>query len=110
VGAALSKGPRGGGRELGAIVDHVRGAEESYLSRVGGEYRNPRGADPSEEMVGVRKAFLDAFRSRARGGPPLKMRRSGSLWTPRYSVRRSAWHALDHAWEIEDRATSPTGR
>jgi hypothetical protein len=23
--------------------------------------------------------------------------------TPRYFVRRTAWHALDHAWEIEDR-------
>ena len=28
----------------------------------------------------------------------------GSLWSPRYLVRRSAWHALDHAWEIQDRA------
>jgi hypothetical protein len=26
------------------------------------------------------------------------------LWSPRYFVRRSAWHALDHAWEIEDRS------
>ncbi|CAN5828742.1 hypothetical protein BH20CHL8_BH20CHL8_11020 [soil metagenome] len=25
-------------------------------------------------------------------------------WTPRYFVRRAAWHVLDHAWEIEDRA------
>lgn len=26
-------------------------------------------------------------------------------WPPRYFVRRSAWHVLDHAWEIEDRAS-----
>ena len=25
-------------------------------------------------------------------------------WGPRYAARRSAWHALDHAWEIEDRS------
>jgi hypothetical protein len=25
-------------------------------------------------------------------------------WSPRYYVRRAAWYALDHAWEIEDRA------
>jgi hypothetical protein len=30
--------------------------------------------------------------------------RAGSLHlTPRFAVRRVAWHALDHAWEIEDR-------
>jgi hypothetical protein len=110
VGSVLSKGPRGGGRELDAIVDHVRDAEGSYLSRVGGEYRKPRGAGPTEEMKGLRTAFLEAFRSRAAGEPPLRMRRSGSLWSPRYSVRRSAWHALDHAWEIEDRAMAPTNR
>jgi hypothetical protein len=23
---------------------------------------------------------------------------------PRYFVRRLAWHEIDHAWEIEDRA------
>jgi hypothetical protein len=30
--------------------------------------------------------------------------RGGKRWLPRYFVRRVAWHALDHAWEIEDRA------
>jgi hypothetical protein len=29
-------------------------------------------------------------------------------WPPRYAARRIAWHALDHAWEIEDRS-EPTG-
>ena len=29
--------------------------------------------------------------------------RGGALWKPRYFVRRSTWHILDHAWEIEDR-------
>ena len=24
-------------------------------------------------------------------------------WPGRYAARRIAWHALDHAWEIEDR-------
>jgi hypothetical protein len=24
-------------------------------------------------------------------------------WPLRYAARRIAWHALDHAWEIEDR-------
>jgi hypothetical protein len=25
-------------------------------------------------------------------------------WPPRYAARRIAWHALDHAWEIEDKS------
>jgi hypothetical protein len=25
-------------------------------------------------------------------------------WPARYGARRIAWHALDHAWEIQDRA------
>ena len=27
-----------------------------------------------------------------------------SFGAPRYFVRRAAWHVLDHAWELEDRA------
>jgi hypothetical protein len=30
-------------------------------------------------------------------------RRYGFAWTPRFAVRRSAWHALDHAWELQER-------
>lgn len=35
-GVELKKGPRGGGRELEAIVSHVVGAEASYLRRLTG--------------------------------------------------------------------------
>jgi hypothetical protein len=104
IGATLRKGPRGGGRELDAIVDHVLGAERAYLSPAGGEYR-ARGADRANEMAGVRRALLKALAVRGRGGPPPRTPRSGKLWAPTYAVRRSAWHALDHAWEIEDRAS-----
>jgi hypothetical protein len=26
-------------------------------------------------------------------------------WPARYFVRRTAWHVLDHAWEMQDRST-----
>lgn len=105
IGATLRKGPRGGGRELDAIVAHVLGAQGGYLYAAGGLYRKPSGADEATEMAAVRRAFLKTLSVRARGEPPSRQPRSGKLWTPRYAVRRSAWHALDHAWEIEDRAT-----
>ena len=34
---------------------------------------------------------------------------AGRRWTPRYAARRIAWHALDHAWEIEDRSNRTAG-
>ncbi len=106
VGAALRKGPRGGGRELDAIVAHVFDADTGYLFELGG--RGPKRADdqgPRELMDELRATIVSTFRSRARGEPPERVRRSGEFWTPRYFVRRSAWHAIDHVWEIEDRST-----
>ena len=44
-------------------------------------------------------AVLDALRSPS-DGSPLADRK----WTLRYAARRIAWHALDHAWEMEDRS------
>jgi hypothetical protein len=102
--ATLRKGPRGGGRELPAIVAHVLEADRGYLSRIGGELPSRGAPDPRRKTAALRDAILVALTTRARGEPPAKPRRSGALWTPRYFVRRSAWHALDHAWEIEDRA------
>ena len=99
AGVTLRTGPRGGGRSVEAIVAHVADAEGGYLSKLG--WRLP--ADDSD----LRGRISTAVRSRASGEPPERTPRSGSLWSPRYFVRRSAWHALDHAWEIEDRAAAP---
>lgn len=104
--AVLRKGPRGGGRELDAIVSHVLEADSAYLASLGGRYKTGR-ADVATDMARLREAIVEVLSSRARGEPPPRTPRSGRLWAPRYFVRRSAWHALDHAWEIEDRATPP---
>jgi hypothetical protein len=100
-GKELRTGPRGGGRELRAIVDHVLGADRSYLTSLGA--RSARRDEPVEREPHV-AAVLELLRLRVRGDPPPRTPRSGRLWSPRYFVRRSAWHLLDHAWEIEDRA------
>ncbi|HUG47909.1 MAG TPA: hypothetical protein VMP67_05795 [Candidatus Limnocylindria bacterium] len=86
-GRELSTGPRGGGRALEAIVEHVQGAHASYARKAGGT------ADFEQSVV-----------SRWRGEVPDVGPRGGSRWPPRYAIRRAAWHVLDHAWEIEDRA------
>jgi len=102
--AVLRKGPRGGGREVGAIVSHVLEADRAYLALLWSAYRKAGDADLAVEMARLREAILGALQARARGEGLPQGRRSASVWTPRYFVRRSAWHALDHAWEIEDRA------
>lgn len=100
----LRKGPRGGGRDLGAIVAHVIDAESAYLRSMGGRFNRDERSDLSSEAARLRAEILETLAARARGEPPPENpRRKAKIWTPRYFVRRTAWHALDHAWEIEDR-------
>jgi hypothetical protein len=98
-GSELAKGPRGGGRELDQIVDHVLGADEGYLSRIGAKVPN---GDKEMRLTRVRVTILAALEVAVRDGVPPGPR-GGKRWSPRYYVRRSAWHVLDHAWELEDR-------
>jgi hypothetical protein len=95
----LAKGPRGGGRTLDAIVRHVVDAEAGYLGALG--WKAP--AAP-RTPVRLRDAVLDGLAASARGEIPARGPRGGTRWKPRFFARRLAWHALDHAWEIEDRA------
>ena len=98
--ASLRKGPRGGGRDRHKMVDHVLGSESGYLRHVG--LRFPAPAPGDAKAVGeLRTAFLDALR--AARAPEVEL--TTKTWPWRYAARRVAWHALDHAWEMEDRAT-----
>ena len=78
----LRKGPRGGGRDTDKMIEHVLGAELEYAKAIGLRLKEPD-----------RKALLESF------SHPNRTER----WPVRYAVRRTAWHALDHAWEMEDR-------
>ncbi|HEX5451256.1 MAG TPA: hypothetical protein VFW86_02600, partial [Candidatus Limnocylindrales bacterium] len=94
-GRELARGPRGGGRSLRAVIGHVAEAERAYLSRLG------RPATPGTD----RTAILDALADVGPIGTPPPGPRGGRRWSARFFVRRACWHALDHAWEIEDRTT-----
>lgn len=97
-GRQLRKGPRGGGRDLDRIVEHVVGADAGYLRMIGVKPSRQEQAGPEP----MREATLAGLRTVVREGVPPSPR-GGKRWTPRYFVRRVAWHALDHAWELEDR-------
>lgn len=93
----LRKGPRGGGRDRDKVIDHVLGADHAYAREIG--LRLPEGGRGDRAAVEAeRAAVLEVL-----GTPSDGSMIAGRRWPPRYAARRIAWHALDHAWEIEDR-------
>lgn len=100
-GKTLRVGPRGGGRTLDGVVQHVLGAEIGYLSGLGGKVSLSETPQPPLERT--RHAILKALVASAHGEIAAHGPRGGKRWPPRYFVRREAWHVLDHLWEIEDR-------
>jgi hypothetical protein len=97
-GRQLRLGPRGGGRQVAKMVEHVREAEGAYLHQLGWK------TDRAASMADLRRSFVEALRLRAAGKDLPQPNRVHSPWEPAYAIRRSAWHAVDHAWEIEDRS------
>lgn len=93
---ALTLGPRGGGRSLERVVDHVADAELSYARKLGMKMSASEGAgsDPWARRDRI-IAVLAGDEATAREG----------AWPPRYAARRIAWHVLDHLFEIEDRSS-----
>jgi hypothetical protein len=103
-GKALRKGPRGGGRDLLKIAGHVRDAENSYLGSLGGKIKPGPADEPGPAQAAIRQAILTTLAASVQGEIPARGPRGGLRWTPRFFIRRLAWHDLDHAWEIQDRA------
>jgi hypothetical protein len=97
----LRKGPRGGGRDRDAIVEHVLAAETSYARSLGIRLPQPAAGDAASGAA-LRSAIIGAVQ--AASEPTLRV---GKGWPVRYAARRIAWHVLDHAWEIEDRSGPP---
>ena len=103
VSEELRPGPRGGGRSRDAIVRHVLVVEGSdFSARVKAETDFE---DPASRTVALRAEHRDRFVAamrqwRAEDKPLGK-------WTIPYLLRHSAYHVLDHAWELEDRDLTP---
>jgi hypothetical protein len=105
VGGELEKGPRGGGREVDAIVAHVVGAEASYARMIGAKAKGFEEADARALRDDERAVVLEGLERAVIDGIPARGPRGGKRWSAPYFVRRAAWHVLDHAWEIEDRSS-----
>jgi hypothetical protein len=96
--AELRKGPRGGGRDRDKMVRHVVDADAAYAREIGLKLKEPEPFD-RKAVEALRGAILAVLRQPSDGSPL-----AGRRWTARYAAHRIAWHALDHAWELQDRS------
>jgi len=106
VGARVSpemrKGPRGGGRDRDRIIRHtIRTESEDFAKQVG--LRIPEGAALTPDgLRHHREAYIAAVRAYNAGEVKRRMR----SWTLPFLIRHTAFHTLDHAWEMEDKDLS----
>ena len=91
------------GRSPNAMRLHLLQTDRMHLSAFGPAFRQPDPAHVAEQEAAVREQIIVALQAVPRGENVAPRRRYGFTWTPRFAVRRSAWHALDHAWELQGR-------
>ena len=97
VSAELRKGPRGGGRDRDEIVGHVLRVEQDWGKKL--RVRPPAGAEVAggDELEAYRDAYCAAI------GEFHSEDKMARTWPLRYLVRHTAYHTMDHAWEMEDK-------
>ena len=105
VSLELRLGPRGGGRHRDEIVRHALGWERADLAKRVGVVVEPIIPPTSDGFSSHRDEFVAALRSHNAEG---RMAR-GRNWTIALLLRHTAYHVLDHAWEMEDRDLSERG-
>jgi hypothetical protein len=102
VSPEMRKGPRGGGRDRDTIISHtVRVESEDFARKVGLKIGEREALEPGA-LAPYRAAYVDAMRSYQRG----EVKRPMRSWTLAFLVRHSAFHTMDHAWELEDKDLS----
>ncbi|MBV1855839.1 hypothetical protein [Catellatospora tritici] len=101
VSAQMRKGPRGGGRDRDRIISHtIRVESEDFAKKVGLVIPEHSALGPA--LAPYRTRYLAAMAAYQRGEIKGAMR----SWTLAYLVRHSAFHTMDHAWEMEDKDLS----
>lgn len=96
VSAELVRGPRGGGRDRDHIVRHTFATEIDWARKLG-VHTTLEAIITGLGLSEYRAAYCNAIRLFNAQGKP-----SGK-WPLRYLIRHTAFHTLDHAWEMEDK-------
>ena len=96
VSAEMLLGPRGGGRDRDRIVRHTLATEQDWTKKLG--VTTPQDAILTDKGLNAhRDDYCNAIRALHAQS---KMART---WPLRYLIRHTAFHTLDHAWEMEDK-------
>ena len=99
VSAEMRKGPRGGGRDRNRIIRHtIRTESEDFAKQVGLRIPEEAALTP-EGLRQHRETYVEAMRAYNAGEIEKRMR----SWSLPFLIRHSAFHTLDHAWEMEDK-------
>lgn len=93
----LRKGPRGGGRDRDKMLHHVIDTEAAYGRKIGVKHKPPA-LDDKAAIKAMRADLIAVLAAPSDGTPPVP-----KGWPVAYAARRIGWHALDHAWEMQDR-------
>jgi hypothetical protein len=99
VSAEMRKGVRGGGRDRDHIIRHVIRVESLDFAKQVGLRIDEEEAPVTKGLREYREAYLAAMREYNAG----KIDRRMLKWTLPFLIRHSAFHTLDHAWEMEDK-------
>ena len=102
VSPELRKGVRGGGRERDEIIGHVIRVESMDFARGVGIVVDDGNALIPDGIPAYRDAYVAAMHGYNAGNIAKRMR---SRTLP-FLIRHSAFHTLDHAWEMEDKDLS----
>ena len=97
VSAELRPGVRGGGRSRDQIVRHVLATEGGDFSRRVNAKSELEDLLTPDGLARHRDRYAEAMRAWYAEGKSLRN------WTIPYLLRHTAYHALDHAWEMQDR-------
>lgn len=99
VSAEMKKGPRGGGRDRDRIVQHTLNTEQGWAKMIG--VLTPDDAMLTDQgLKAHRDTYCHAIRDYHSQG---KLAGKVAKWPLRYLIRHTAYHTLDHAWEMEDK-------
>jgi hypothetical protein len=99
VSPEMRKGPRGGGRMRDEIIGHTIRVESLDFARKVGVMVPEGAALTGDDLRQYRKDYLAGLRAYNAGQVERRMRN----WTLAFLIRHSAFHTLDHAWEMEDK-------
>jgi hypothetical protein len=102
VSPEMRKGPRGGGRDRNRIIRHtIRTESEDFAKQIGLRIPEEAALTP-DGLRQHRETYVAAMRAYNAGEVERRMR----SWTLPFLIRHSAFHTLDHAWEMEDKDLS----